>query len=218
MLFDCGPIADMAWLLGPVKGLYFKLYMIMDIFSRFIVGWEIHEEELTKHAERLITKTRFKHGTLIDLIVLHSDNAGIFKAQTFQALLENLGIIPSYSRSRVSNDNAFSEALFKTVKHVNTYPDSGFTTIEEARAWVKKFVYLYNTHFLHSGIKYVTPYQRHYGLDKEILLKRDAVYQAVRAVHPERWTGNTRDWSWIDKVTLNPVTELITNKQKRQLS
>lgn len=208
---------DLTWLPGPAKGIYFKLYMIMDIFSRFIVGWEVHEEELTEHAKRLIKKTRFKHGTFGEPLVLHSDNGSIMKAQTFQALLEKLAITKSYSRPRVSNDNAYSEALFKTLKYINTFPADGFATIEDSREWVRGFVDLYNNELLHSGIKFVTPYQRHYGLDIEILSKRDAVYQAARKKHPERWTGKTRNWKWIDEVTLNPVTEQTSEKEKEQI-
>lgn len=208
---------DITWLPGPVKGIFFKLYLIMDIFSRFIAGWEVHKEELTEHAEKLVKKTRFKHGGLKDLLVLHSDNGSIMRAQTFQVLLENLRITKSYSRPRVSNDNAYSEALFKTLKYIRTFPTKGFATLEEARSWVQGFVYLYNCELLHSGIKFVTPYQRHYGLDIQILANRDDVYKRARQKHPERWTGNTRNWTRIDEVTLNPVSEKHGEKVMRQL-
>ena len=215
---------DITWLLGPVLGFYYKLYMIVDIFSRFIVGWEIHEKELTIHAKRLIKKTTFKHGKYGEVLVLHSDNGSIQKAQDFQSLLAKLGITKSYSRPRVSNDNAFSEALFKTLKYTKDFPINGFATIDDARKWVAGFVELYNNEFLHSGIKFVTPYQRHYGLDKDILAKRDLVYKAARAKTPERWSKKTRNWTWIDQVALNPTKELdsvkreTVNKLKRQLS
>lgn len=215
---------DITWLMGPVVGLYFKLYMVIDIFSRFIVGWEIHEEELSTYAQKLIKKAAFKHGIYGDVLVLHSDNGSIMKAQDFQSLLAKLGITKSYSRPRVSNDNAFSEALFKTVKYTKDFPVKGFATIEEARIWVQRFVELYNTEFLHSGIKFVTPYQRHYGLDIDILANRDMVYKAARISKPERWTKDTRNWNWINQVALNPSSELDDIKlenikgQKRQLS
>ena len=203
-------------------GHFFKLYLIIDIFSRYIVGWEIHESELSIHAMSLVKKTVFKLGVLIDPLVLHSDNGSPMKAQDFQNLLVRLGITKSYSRPRVSNDNPYSESLFKTLKYVKDFPTKGFASIEEARKWVYNFVNLYNTLFLHSGIKYVTPYQRHHGLDIEILAKRDDVYRTARENKPERWTGNTRDWSWIDQVALNPTDEyeLAQNasKKKRQLS
>ncbi len=208
---------DVTWLPGPVKGFYFKLYMIIDIFSRFAVGWEVHEEELTEHAKRLVKKARFKHGSFGDPLVLHSDNGSIMKAQTFQALLAKLEIATSYSRPRVSNDNAFSEALFKTLKYVKTFPKGGFANIKEAREWVRGFVELYNNELLHSGIKFVTPYQRHYGLDHDILAKRDAVYQAARARNPERWTRGTRNWERINEVTLNPVNGRKLEKEKKKI-
>ncbi|MDD2630559.1 MAG: hypothetical protein PHV61_10435, partial [Limnochordia bacterium] len=97
------------------------------------------------------------------------------------------------------------------------FPADGFATIEDSREWVRGFVDLYNNELLHSGIKFVTPYQRHYDLDIKILSKRDAVYQAARERHPERWTGKTRNWKWIDEVTLNPVTEQTSEKEKEQI-
>lgn len=129
------------------------------------------------------------------------------KAQDFQTLLANLGITKSYSRPRVSNDNAFSEALFKTLKYTKDFPTKGFATIEDARKWVRNFVELYNTEFLHSGIKFVTPYQRHYGLDIDILANRDRVYKKARSNKPERWTKNTRNWKRSNQVVLNPISE-----------
>ncbi|MFA6694689.1 MAG: IS3 family transposase [Bacillota bacterium] len=212
---------DITWLPGPVKGNYFKLYLIMDVFSRFIVGWEVHEEELTKHAKKLIKKARFKHGSIGEPLILHSDNGSIMKAQTFQALLAKLEITKSYSRPRVSNDNAFSESLFRTLKYTNTFPVEGFANIELARKWVMDFVELYNKEFLHSGIKFVTPYQRHYSLDFEILANRVAVYQAAKARNPERWSKGIRNWDRINEVTLNPISEHKLEREKekmRQLS
>jgi putative transposase len=127
------------------------------------------------------------------------------KAQSFKKLLDNLGITKSYSRPRVSNDNPFSEALFKTLKYNREFPTKGFSSIEEARGWVFGFVLQYNTEFLHSGIKYVTPHQRHSGLDVEILANRDRVYKMAQAKNPLRWSRNTRDWSRIEQVALNPI-------------
>ncbi len=196
---------DITWLPAQIKGHFFKLYLIMDIFSRMIVGWEIHEEESEIHAQALVKKTVFKHCTLGQLLVLHSDNGSPMKAQDFQSLLAKLGITKSYSRPRVSNDNPFSEALFKTLKYIKDFPVRGFESIDEARRWVSNFVTLYNETFMHSGIRVVTPYERHHGLDIAILAERDRVYKQARDEKPERWSGNTRDWSWIDRVALNPI-------------
>lgn len=141
------------------------------------------------------------------------------KTQTFQALLAKPEIATSYSRPRVSNDNAYSEALSKTLKYIKTFPPEGFASIEAAREWASGFVELYNNELLHSGIKFVTPYQRHYGLDSAILVNRDAVYQTARAKNPERWTRGTRNWDRINEVTLNPVSDSKLEKEKmRQLS
>jgi len=210
---------DITWLPAYIKGHYYKLYLIIDVFSRLIINWEIHEVESAEHAQDLVKKATFKHGVLGKPLVLHSDNGSPMTAQDFQNLLARLGITKSYSRPRVSNDNPFSEALFKTLKYTKDFPVKGFASIEEARKWVYKFVELYNTEFLHSGIKFVTPLQRHTGQDVEILANRDEVYKAAKSKRPERWTKDTRDWSRIDQVALNPTNELRISKdeKKRQL-
>ena len=211
---------DITWLPAPIKGHYYKLYLIVDIFSRLIINWEIHEEELQIHAQELVKKAVFKHGVFNTPLVLHSDNGAPMKAQDFQNLLVRLGITKSYSRPRVSNDNPFSESLFKTLKYTKDFPNKGFISLEEARKWVYRFVNLYNTEFLHSGIKFVTPYQRHYGLDIELLAKRDEVYKKAKSQKPGRWSRCTRNWSWIDQVTLNPIKESEETlfKKMKQLS
>jgi len=211
---------DITWLPASIKGHYYKLYLIVDIFSRLIINWEIHEEELQKHAQDLVKKAVFKHGVFNAPLVLHSDNGSPMKAQDFQNLLSRLGITKSYSRPRVSNDNPFSESLFKTLKYTKDFPNKGFISLEDARKWIYRFVNLYNTEFLHSGIKFVTPYQRHYGLDIELLEKRDEVYKQAKSQKPERWSKGTRDWSWIDQVALNPTKESEGTlfKKMRQLS
>ena len=121
------------------------------------------------------------------------------------ATLENLGVIASFSRPSVSDDNPFSEALFKTLKYHPSFPArSKFETVFDARRWVIEFVKWYNHQHQHSGLKYVTPHQRHTGEDKELLDKRHQVYLQARAEHPERWSRHTRDWRLPDEVTLNP--------------
>lgn len=172
------------------------------------------------HAQALIKKAVFKHRIFQQPLVLHSDNGSPMRAQDFQNLLARLGVTKSYSRPRVSNDNPFSESLFKTLKYTKDFPLKGFATIDEARKWVHTFVELYNTEFLHSGIKFVTPHQRHTGKDVEILSKRDEVYKAARQKKPERWSGETKDWIRTDQVALNPTHEEMRNtmgEKKRQL-
>ena len=198
---------DITWLNAFIKGQYFKLYLIIDMFSRLIVAYEVWETEKAQYAEQLIRRAVLAQGIQGRPLVLHSDNGSPMKAATFQATLEKLGVQSSFSRPRVSNDNPYSESLFKTLKYCPKYPFKEFATIEEARKWVKKFVTWYNQIHLHSGINYLTPYQRHYGLDKNIIENRIKVYEKAKAKHPERWSRNIRDWSLPDYVALNPLVE-----------
>ena len=120
------------------------------------------------------------------------------------ATLERLGVIPSLSRPAVSDDNPYSESLFKTLKYRPSYPDSAFSSIDEARQWVSRFVEWYNIEHLHSAIRFVTPSSRHLELDSVILAKRVAVYEQAKGLNPLRWSGPTRNWSPITEVLLNP--------------
>ena len=198
---------DITWLNAAIKGKYYKLYLILDMFSRLIVAHEVWDTEKARYAEQLIRRAVLAQGIRGNPLVLHSDNGSPMKAATFQATLERLGVQGSFSRPRVSNDNPYSESLFRTMKYRPQYPFKGFSSIEEARQWVKKFVTWYNQKHLHSGINYLTPYQRHYGFDKNIMEKRIKVYEKARANHPERWSKNIRDWSLPDYVALNPLKE-----------
>ena len=118
--------------------------------------------------------------------------------------MERLGVVVSFSRPRVSNDNPFSEALFRTCKYTPDWPTRGFATVEEARAWVQRFANWYNTEHRHSAIRFVTPDQRHRGEDPALLASRHQVYELARATRPERWSGRTRNWQPIASVWLNP--------------
>jgi len=198
---------DITWLKGPVKGLFYRLYMIIDLFSRKIVGWEIWETEEAKFAEELIKKAIIIEKIQGRPLVLHSDNGSPMKAATFQVLLEKLGIQSSYSRPRVSNDNPYSEAMFRTLKYRPEYPHRGFKTLEEARLWSVKFVHWYNCEHLHSGINFVTPDQCHTGVYIDVLKNRKEVYEQAKLKHPERWSRETRDWSAHESVALNPMKE-----------
>ena len=198
---------DITWLNALIKGQYYKLYLIVDMFSRLIVGYEVWEEETSEHAEYLIRKATLAQGIAGRPLVLHSDNGSPMKAATFQATLEKPGVQSSFSRPRVSNDNPYSESLFKTMKYRPKYPAKGFDGLEDARKWVLKFVKWYNHKHLHSGINFITPYQRHYGLDKDIMVKRKETYEKARAKHPERWSKNIRNWSLPEYVSLNPMSE-----------
>ena len=198
---------DITWLNASIKGEYYKLYLTLDMFSRFIVGFEVWDEETAEHAQQLIRKATLAQRTSSRPIILHSDNGSPMKAATFLATLEKLGVTSSFSRPRVSNDNPYSESLFKTLKYRPKYPYKGFGSLNEARIWVAKFVDWYNNDHLHSGLKFITPYQRHYNLGQVIMDNRTRTYQLAQAKHPERWSGSIRDWSLPKLVCLNPMSE-----------
>ena len=197
---------DITWLPGPAQGLFFYLYLILDLYSRKIVGWEIFEQESGEHAATGVHRAVVADGRLLQPLVLHADNGSPMKGATLRATLERLGITASYSRPRVSNDNPFSEALFRTCKYRPTYPAQGFATLEAARTWVLAFVRWYNDEHRHSGIRFVTPNARHAGQDAALLAARHMVYEQARCRHPARWSRQTRNWTPIGTVWLNPET------------
>ncbi len=169
-----------------------------------MVGWEVYESESGAYASEMMQRTVIAERCFRHPLVLHSDNGSPMKSYTLQSKLADLGITPSHSRLRVSNDNAFSESLFKTIKYCPQWPSQRFATLEAARAWMVDFVQWYNEAHCHSQINFVTPGQRHRGEDKVILEKRHLVYQRARAQRPERWSGETRNWEPVGEVTLNP--------------
>ena len=142
--------------------------------------------------------------SLTDKPALHGDNGSTLKATTVLAMLNWLGVMPSYSRPRVSYDNAHAEALFRTAKYRPELPAKGFSDLEVARTWAAGFVHWYNVEHRHSGIQYVSPAQRHEGQDQEILAARHTLYTKARELNPARWSGKTRNWSPTGPVTLNP--------------
>lgn len=200
---------DITYLNAEIKGKYHYLYLISDLYSRKIVHWEVYEAENAENASELIQKAVFKEGFLSTKpLVLHSDNGSPMKGATMLETLRRLGITPSRSRPRVSNDNAFAESLFKTLKYRPNYQPKGFDTIENARLWVANFVRWYNFEHHHSGIKFLTPNQRHSGKSEAILLARKTVYEAAKAKYPNRWKGRaTRNWELSGSAFLNPVKE-----------
>jgi len=195
---------DITYLRSPVRGEFFYLSMFVDLFSRKIVGWRVDEVESMDHAAELIRRICWKEGIEPGTVHLHSDNGGPMKGSTMLATLQRLGVVPSFSRPRVSDDNPYSEALFRTLKYRPGYPQGPFEDIEAARDWVAAFVDWYNHCHLHSSIQFVTPADRHAGRDVEILARRKAVYEEARAKRPERWSGPTRDWTPAAEVVLNP--------------
>jgi putative transposase len=202
---------DMSYLPAVVMGRWFHLYLILDLYSRKIVGWEVHDTDDSEHAVHLVRRTALAEGiaTMAAKPVLHGDNGSTLKATTVLAMLNWLGVKPSYSRPRVSDDNAYAESLFRTAKYRPEFPAKGFADLDEARAWAAGFVRWYNHDHRHSGIRYVSPAQRHAGEDHAILAARHALYTRAQALNPARWSGSTRNWSPIGPVTLNPERDSI---------
>jgi transposase InsO family protein len=195
---------DITYLATTVRGTFFYLYLIMDLYSRKIVGWEVYSEESAAHAASLFAKAHLREGVRANALVLHSDNGAPMKGATMLATLQRLGVAPSFSRPAVSNDNPFSESLFNTFKGHPDFPEKPFDTPATARAWVAKFACWYNDKHRHSALKFVTPAQRHRGQDTDLLAHRHALYQTARAQYPERWSGTTRNWTPPPTVFLNP--------------
>jgi len=194
---------DITYLRSAIRGQFYYLYMFMDIFSRKIVGWRVYDCESMENSSALIDEICLIEGILKNQVVLHSDNGGAMKGATMLATLQRLGIVPSFSRPRVSDDNPFPESLFKTLKYCPQYPLKPFGSLEESNDWVREFVYWYNDVHLHSGIKFVTPSSRHAGKDDEILKARKKIYEDARLKNPNRWSRGTRNWKKIDEVFLN---------------
>jgi len=198
---------DITYLPTQVLGLFFYLYLVMDIYSRKIVGWQIYERESSALAADLMTDICQHECIKPNQVTLHSDNGSPMKGATMLATLQALGVVPSFSRPSVSNDNPYSESLFRTLKYRPEYPEKAFEGLSAARTWVQGFVDWYNHEHLHSSIKFVTPAQRHNGEDKKILAQRKQVYQQAKSKHPERWSGEVRNWDEVGEVYLNPENE-----------
>jgi len=197
---------DITYLRSPVRGQFYYLYLVVDVWSRMIVAWRVEEMESAEIAAQMIQEACLRQGVNRDQLVIHSDNGGPMKGATLLATLQALGIIPSFSRPRVSDDNPYSEALFRTLKYRPQYPDRPFEGLQEAKAWIQGFVRWYNTEHRHSGIQFVTPVSRHTGEAQQILLKRKEVYEQAKKRNPSRWSGTTRNWEPIVEVRLNPST------------
>jgi len=195
---------DITYCASQVKGQFYYLYMFMDLYSRKIVGYEVHEKECGELAAELIQRCKLREQCFNQALVLHSDNGAPMKAVTMKAKLEELGITPSHSRPRVSNDNPFSEALFKTLKYRPSWPSSGFKSLSKTRDWAESFVDWYNKKHKHSKLNFVTPTERHQGEDQEILAARKLVLEAAKIVNPYRWSGEVRDCKPKGPTMLNP--------------
>jgi putative transposase len=198
---------DITYLRSPVRGVFWLLYMVVDVWSRKIVAAKVHDHESDELAAALLQQAYRREGARPGQLGVHSDNGPAMKGQTLLIKLKDLGVSNTFSRPHTSDDNPFSEALFRTMKYRPDYPDGAFASIEAAQAWVDAFVRWYNEDHQHSGIRFVTPAQRHAGLDVGILENRRQVYAEARARRPSRWTRGTRDWTRIEVVRLNPHTQ-----------
>lgn len=194
---------DITYLRAATRGVFFYLYLVVDLYSRRIVGWEVQAEESQEHAQNLVLAAHSAAGNPVGLR-LHQDNGGPMKGSTFLATLQWLGVVPSFSRPRVSDDNPFSEALFRTLKYRPSYPTKPFDTLQDARVWVEAFVRWYNGEHRHSAIRFVTPDERHFGAQARVLEHRHEVYLAARRRRPDRWTRPTRNWTPAGVVRLGP--------------
>jgi putative transposase len=192
-LLATGPNQVWSWditkLLGPAKWTYYYLYVILDIYSRYVVGWLLAERESAALAKRLIEETIEKQGVVEDELTLHSDRGPSMKSSTVAQLLADLGVTKSHSRPYTSNDNPFSEAQFKTLKYRPEFPKR-FGSPADARGFCRGFLRWYNNDHHHSGIGLMTPCAVHYGEDREIYERRQVVLLEAYRAHPERFVGN----------------------------
>lgn len=195
---------DISYLPTNIQGKFFYLYLFLDVFSRKIVGFDVLEQESSEYAAQVVSKAYLAEGIKEGEVTLHSDNGSPMKGSTMLATLQKLGIMPSFSRPSVSNDNPYSESMFRTLKYCPIYPNKPFITLDAAQDWMLKFVNWYNNVHQHSGIKFVTPNSKHKGLDKAILANRSNVYEYARQKNPNRWSKSIRNWAVVDKVYLNP--------------
>ncbi len=205
---------DITYLPTRVRGLYFYLYLFVDVFSRKIVAWQVYAEESGEHAGRIVQDLCWRECIAPGQVTLHSDNGGPMKGATMLATLQTLGVMASLSRPSVSNDNPYSESLFKTLKYRPAYPLAPFDDLAAARSWVTTLVHWYNHEHRHSAIRFVTPAQRHAGLDVALLAKRSDLYEAARAKNPLRWKRQTRNWRRVTVVHLNPENADKTENSK----
>lgn len=199
---------DFTWSKSPVKGMFYYLYLVIDVFSRKVTAWDVYETECGELASQLMRRGVMAESCADTLICLHSDNGSIQKSSTLRATLEWLNVSLSFSRPRVSNDNAYPEAFFRTTKYRPDFPYKGFASLEAARSWCSEFVHWYNEVHKHSSLKFVTPGQRHRGEDIAILENRYVLYREAKRDNPKRWSGATRNWTRQESVTLNPDNKL----------
>jgi putative transposase len=185
---------DITRLKSPRRGAPFHLYLVMDAFSRRIMGWEVYERECMQYAARFIRRTCEANSLKPRGLLLHSDNGRPMKGLAMFTTLHRLGIVASFNRPYVHDDNPLPEALFRTLKGRPAFPQLPFQSLEAARGWVERFVTWYNGQHHHSALCFVTPDDRYFGREHGVLARRRAVYERSKAEQPLRWTRRPRDW------------------------
>jgi putative transposase len=204
---------DITKLKGPVKWSYFYLYVIMDIYSRYVTGWMVAQRESAALAKQLIEETCQKQRIQKDRLTIHADRGSSMTSKPVAFLLADLGITKTHSRPHTSNDNPYSESQFKTLKYRPDFPDR-FGSIEDARSFCTSFFPWYNGGHKHSGISFLTPESVHYGRQDEVLAKRDLAMRAAFAVNPMRFKNQMpKPWqapqaAWINKPMTQTVIEV----------
>ena len=203
---------DITKLLGPVTWSSFSLYVILDIFSRYVVGWMIAQAESAALAEQLISETCAKQGIENGQLTIHADRGSSMTSKPVAFLLADLGVTKTHSRPHTSDDNPYSEAQFKTLKYRPDFPKR-FGCIEDARGFCQDFFHWYNTEHRHTGIGLLTPETLHHGLADAVRAARAAVLQAAYAAHPERFVRQIPvppalpEAAWINKPTLVELSD-----------
>ena len=207
---------DITKLAGPRKWTTYPLYLILDMFSRYVVAWMIADRETAKLARRLVREACMKEGIAKEQLTLHQDRGAPMTAKTFSQLLVDLDVLASYSRPRVSNDNPYSESHFKTVKYAPSYPGR-FDSIEDARAYFGPFFRRYNAEHRHSGLGLLTPEDVHAGRAQDLQRKRARVLESAHAAHPERFVhGKPTPPTIPSEVWINRPTQTIETEAVAQ--
>ena len=197
---------DITYLPTRVRGQHFYLYLFEDLFSRKIVGWQVFDRESAELASQLLRDICERQGISPGQLTVHSDNGSPMKGETMLAAMQRLGVAHTRSRPAVSNDNPYVESAFRTLKYRPEIPVRPFESLLAARRWVTELAHWYNHEHRHSAIGFVTPAQRHAGLDRALLEQRAQVYAMARKQHPQRWSAMPRPWAHVDTVSLNPDT------------
>lgn len=207
-LVATGPNALWSWditkLKGPVAWQFYYLYVVLDVYSRYVVGWLLAEQELAELAEQLLAESCRRQGVARDQLTVHADRGPSMRSKTVALLLADLGVAKSHSRPRVPDDNPYSEAQFKTMKYRPDYPDR-FGSLADARQWARHFFHWYNHEHYHSGLELMTPAMVHAGQAHQVVDQRQQILTAAYAAHPERFVkGQPTVASLPAEVWINP--------------